>query len=96
MADLHGTAGRHQLAGCGNADRPHQRGVLDLQLGSQINEGIVDRVHSPVGNGFQSGDGGLQHSLGDLGVGLGLLVSEELNVIIGQCVEEIDLFGNVR
>jgi len=56
----------------------------------------VNRVHSPVENGFQSGDGGLQHSLGDLGVGLGLLVSEELNVIIGQCVEEIDLFGNVR
>ena len=44
VADLHSAAGRHQLAGRGNADRPHQRGVLDLQPGGQIDQSVVDGV----------------------------------------------------
>ena len=95
VADLHSAAGGDCLAGGGDAHRPHEGGVLDAQGLGQGHQGVVDSVIGPVRDGLQGGDGGLQHMLGDLGVGLGLLVGEEVGLILGQDVEEVQLHGDI-
>ena len=95
VADLHGAAGGDHLAGRGNADGPHQGSILDLQRGGQIDQRIVHGVHRPVLDGLEGGNGGVQHIHADLGIGLGFLVGEEFQIVLGQLVEEIHLLGDV-
>ena len=56
----------------------------------------MDGVRGPVGNSFQGRDGGFQHGLGHFGIGLGLLIGEELYAVVRQRVEEVNLFGDLR
>ena len=55
----------------------------------------MNGIHGPVGDGLQGGNDGFQHLQGDLSVGLGLLVGEELHIVVGQGVEEVHLLRDV-
>ena len=55
----------------------------------------MDALVRPVGQCLQHGDGGFQHGLADLGVGLGLLVGKGVHAAVGAGVEEIHLFGDL-
>ena len=55
----------------------------------------MNGVLSPIGAPLQHGDSRLQHSLGDLRVGFGLLVGEQVHAVLGQGVEEGHLLGNL-
>ena len=55
----------------------------------------MNGVLGPIGDPLQHGDSRLQHCLGDLWVGFGLLVGEQLRVILRQLVEEVHLLRNV-
>ena len=95
MAELHGAAGRDELAGDGNAQRPHERRILYAELLGERDEHIVKGAAAPLGKRFEPGQHLAEHVERDRGVGLGLLVGVAFRVIVGKAVEEIDLFGNI-
>lgn len=87
--------GGDRLARRGNAHRPHEGGVFDLQRLGQADQSVMNPVHGPVGQPIQGGKDGLQHPPGHLRIGLGLLVGEQLRVVAGQGVKKVQLLWDV-
>ena len=54
---------------------------LQKTLSGLIDERVVDGFVAPDLDALQCGDGGFQHLTADVGVGLGLLVGEELHIV---------------
>ena len=55
----------------------------------------MDGVVRPLGKALKLGQDLIEHVERDLAVGLGLLVRVELNAVLGESIEEVDLFGNI-
>ena len=96
MADLHGAAGRHGLAGNGDAHRPHDEGVFAAEFRRRADQTVVHGLLRPVGDGRETRAHLFEHIERDGLVALGLLVDIERGVVLGQRIEEAELFGNVR
>ena len=96
MADLHGAAGRHGLAGNGDAHRPHDESVFAAEFRRRADQTVVHGLLRPVGDGRETRAHFPEHVERDGLVALGLLVDVERGVVLGQRIEEAELFGNVR
>ena len=95
MANFDSAAGRDELARNGDAQRPHERRVLHAELFGERDEHVMDGIIRPRGKALELGQDLIEHVERDLAVGLGLLVRVELNAVLGESIEEVDLFGNI-
>ena len=55
----------------------------------------MDGIIRPRGKALELGQDLIEHVERDLAVGLGLLVRVELDAVLGESIEEVDLFGNI-
>ena len=95
MANFDSAAGRDELARNGDAQRPHERRVLHAELFGERDEHVMDGIIRPRGKALELGQDLIEHVERDLAVGLGLLVRVELDAVLGESIEEVDLFGNI-
>ena len=95
MANFDSAAGRDELARNGDAQRPHERRVLHAELLGERDEHVMDGIIRPRGKALELGQDLIEHVERDLAVGLGLLVRVELDAVLGESIEEVDLFGNI-